>query len=181
MDRKFLQDLGLEKDVIDKVLSQAGADITAVKTRLDTKEAEIKTLRDDLVTANTKLAELQKVDVVALQKELDDERAGRTKDKQEWALRAALTEAKCKDVDYVMYKLGDSVQFGDDNALKDKEAVIKTATESYAAMFEQEQPAGTGGLGNFPRSHSAPEKSTKDMTYTELAAYMESHPEAKID
>ena len=35
MKRKFLEDLGLEKDVIDKILNEAGADIE--KTKAETE------------------------------------------------------------------------------------------------------------------------------------------------
>ena len=35
MKRKFLEDLGVEKDVIDKILDEAGADIEKTKAELD--------------------------------------------------------------------------------------------------------------------------------------------------
>jgi hypothetical protein len=44
MKRKFLEDLGLEKDVIDQIMSEHGAGITAAKADVQTIEAE----RDDL-------------------------------------------------------------------------------------------------------------------------------------
>lgn len=78
MDRRFLEGLGLEKDVIDKVLDQNGTEITALKTQLTTKDTEIKTLRADLITANNRVGELEKVNVEDLERQLQrSERAER--------------------------------------------------------------------------------------------------------
>lgn len=156
MERKFLEGLGLEKEVIDKVLNQNGAEVSTLRTQITTKDAEIKTLRDDLVAANTKIAGLEKVDAEALQRQLDDEKAGRKKDRQQWNLKAALAGAGCKDPDYVMFKLGDSVEFADDGSLKDKDALVEKCRQDFAAMFEADPPAGTGGAGNFARNRQTP-------------------------
>ncbi len=156
MERKFLEGLGLEKEVIDKVLNQNGAEVAALRTQITTKDAEIKTLRDDLVAANTKIADLEKVDVEGLQRQLDDEKSGRKKDRQDWELRSALTSAGCKDPEYVMFKLGDTVEFADDGSLKDKDALMEKCKQDFAAMFEAESPAGTGGAGNFARNRQTP-------------------------
>nr|WP_302120761.1 hypothetical protein [Ruminococcus bromii] len=43
MQRKFLEDLGLEKSVVDKILNENGADIEKAKSRLET-EAERRSL-----------------------------------------------------------------------------------------------------------------------------------------
>lgn len=155
MERKFLEGLGLEKETIDKVLNQNGAEVAALRTQITTKDAEIKTLRNDLVAANTRIAGLEKVDVEALQRQLDDERTGRKKDRQGWNLKAALAETGCKDPEYVMFKLGDTVEFADDGSLKDKDALIEKCKQNFASMFETESPTGTGGAGNFARNRQA--------------------------
>lgn len=157
MDRKFLEDLGLEKEAIDKVLNQNGAELTAVKTQLRTKETEVNTLRTDLTAANTKIAELEQVDVESLQKDLNAEKEGRIKDRQKWNLTAALSSAGCKDVDYLLYKLGDTVEFEQDGSLKDKDQLLETVKQNYAAQFEQPEAQGTGSQGNFRRNHGESE------------------------
>lgn len=155
MDRKFLTDLGLEKEVVDKVLNQNGAEITALKTQLSTKDTEIKTLRDDLISANGKIANLEKVDVQKLQNDLIAERNGRKKDRQDWELRATLTGAGCKDPDYLIFKLGGKVKFAEDGSLEDKDALLESCKKDYAHMFEAEQPpTDTGSLGNFTRNRN---------------------------
>lgn len=143
MERKFLTDLGLEKDVIDKILDQNGAETTALRTQLKTKDTEISTLRTDLTTANGKVADLEKVDIAGLQGQLDAEKSGRTKDRQEWNLKAALSSANCKDADYVMFKLGNTVEFADDGSLKDKDKLLENCKKDYAAMFDESKPPET--------------------------------------
>ncbi|QNO17350.1 phage scaffolding protein [Caproicibacterium amylolyticum] len=143
MERKFLTGLGLEKDVIDKILDQNGAETTALRTQLKTKDTEISTLRTDLTTANDKVADLEKVDTAGLQGQLDAEKAGRKKDRQGWNLKAALTSANCKDADYIMFKLGDTVEFADDGSLKDKDKLLETCKKDYATMFDESKPPET--------------------------------------
>ena len=178
MERKFLEGLGLEKDVIDKVLNQNGTEITALKTQLTTKDTEISTLRSDLTSANTKIADLEKVDTEGLQKQLNAERDGRAKDKKEFTLKALLTQSGCKDIDYVLYKLGDSVEFDEKGEIKDAESFLKTTKEAYATQFAEEPAGGTGSRGNFGRQNG--NKKPEEMTYTELAAYMNANPNAEF-
>ena len=167
MDRKFLEGLGLEKDIIDKVLDQNGVEVTTFKTQLTTRDTEIRTLRNDLTTVNTKIAELEKVDVQDLQIQLQQEREGREKDRKEYSLRSLLTTEGCMDVDYLLYKLGDTVEFDDTGQVKDQENFIKTTKEKYAGQFQDAGiSGGTGGTGNFRRDHS--EKTPEDKNpYTQ--------------
>lgn len=163
MDRKFLTDLGLEKEVVDKVLNQNGAEITALKTQLSTKDTEIKVLRDDLISANGKIANLEKVDVQKLQDDLIAERNGRKKDRQGWELRAALTGAGCKDPDYLMFKLGDKVKFAEDGSLENKDELLESCKKDYAAQFPTDHPGGTGSIGNFARNRESSGESRREQ------------------
>jgi hypothetical protein len=180
MDRKFLADLGLEKDVIDKILDQHGTELTTLRTQLKTKDTEIGTLRTDLTAANTKVADLEKVDVEDLQTQLQAEKDGRKKDLQSWNLKSTLTKAGCKDTDYIIFKLGDKVEFADDGTLKDSDALLESCKKDYAAMFAEADPGadpqkptgGTGSLGNFQRSHQQQEKPMTKEEFFKLP-YME--------
>ena len=179
MDRKFLTDLGLEKEVIDKILDQNGTEITDLKTQIKTKDVEISTLRTDLINANNKVADLSKVDVKDLQTQLANEKAARVKDKQAWSLSSTLAKAGCKDTGYVMYKLGDSVEFDENGAVKDPEALISTVKEAYASQFEAEHPGGTGSIGNFQRSHqTATKQDLTKMSYKERLSLYNQDPQA---
>lgn len=52
MKRKFLEDLGLEKEVIDKIMTENGNDIEVVKADYGTLEQKNKELEEKLTTAN---------------------------------------------------------------------------------------------------------------------------------
>ena len=60
MQRKFLEELGLEKDVIDKIMKTNGEDIEKAKGDLENIKAEKKTLEEQLETANTTITDLKK-------------------------------------------------------------------------------------------------------------------------
>ena len=54
MQRKFLEDLGLEKEIVDKIMSENGSDIEKTKARL---EAERDNYKEQLETAQNALKE----------------------------------------------------------------------------------------------------------------------------
>lgn len=182
MKREFLTGLGLEKEIIDKVLDQHNSEISPLRTQLTTKDTEIETLRSDLISKNSRVAELEKVDVETLQQQLETERVGRAKDKKDFTLKSVLVQNGCKDVDYLLYKLGDSVAFDDNGNLKDADAFIKTTKEAYAAQFAEESAGGTGGTGNFARPPLETKPITKEtyaqMTYNEKVQFKNEQPEA---
>lgn len=64
MQRKFLEDMGLDKEVIDKIMAENGADIEKTKETLNT---QIGDLTDQLNTATTTLKSFEDVDVKELQ------------------------------------------------------------------------------------------------------------------
>lgn len=138
---------------------------TDVSARLLAANNTIKTLRDAAKS-------FEGVDVAELQRQLDDEKAGRKKDRQEWNLRAALTGAGCTDVDYFLYKLGSTVEYKEDGTLKDGEGLLESCRKNYAAQFPTQQAMGTGGVGNFARNHgdADPQRAQleKDATDTKL-------------
>lgn len=154
MERKFLEEMGIEKENINKILDQNMAEIGALNARIKTKDTEISTLRTDLATANTKIADLEKVDVEDLKTQLQNEKDGRVKDKKEFELRSLLQKEGCQDIDYILYKLGDSVEFDDKCNVKDIEKFIKSTKEAYPGQFNADVPGGTGSSGNFNRNHN---------------------------
>lgn len=63
MQRKFLEDMGLEKDVIDKIMAENGTDIEKAKHKL---EVERDNYKDSLEIAQNSLKEFEGVDVKEL-------------------------------------------------------------------------------------------------------------------
>lgn len=69
MKRNFLEDLGLEEDVIVKIMAENGKDIKSLKTENANLKEDISVKEGIIKTKNTKIAELEKVDVEAIKKE----------------------------------------------------------------------------------------------------------------
>lgn len=59
MKRKFLEDLGLEKEVIDKILDENSSDIGAIKEELTTVTKEKEKLESDIAERNAQLETLK--------------------------------------------------------------------------------------------------------------------------
>lgn len=164
MERKFLEGLGItDKNTIDSILDQNGAETGALNTRLKQAKTELDTVRTDLTAANTKLANMK--DVETLQAELDKEKAGRLADKKDWNLRSLLTANGCSDIDYLVYKSNADVTYEDNGDVKDAESLINTLKEKFKNFFKTDdadtgadagtgKAAGTGSIGNFGKDHS---------------------------
>lgn len=137
---------------------------TDISAKLLAANNTIKTLRDAARS-------FEGVDVADLQRQLDDEKAGRKKDRQEWNLRALFTGAGCTDVDYLLYKVNGKVEYEEDGRVKNQDALLETCRKDYAAQFPA-QAVDTGSVGNFARNHGSadPQRARleKDATDTNL-------------
>ena len=59
MKRKFLEDLGLETDTIEKIMAEAGKDVTSLKARVDDLTEQINVKDTTISEKNNKIAELE--------------------------------------------------------------------------------------------------------------------------
>lgn len=69
MKRKFLEDLGLEEDAINKIMAENGKDLTSLKAKVDELNETIAVKDETLKQKNQKITELEQVDIEALKKE----------------------------------------------------------------------------------------------------------------
>ena len=69
MKRKFLEDLGLEEVVVDKIMAENGKDLTSTKARVDELTEQLNVKEETIKQKNEKIAELEKVDMEAIKKE----------------------------------------------------------------------------------------------------------------
>lgn len=143
MKRDFLKNLGLEDDVVDKIMEENGKDITDLKTKIANLQDDLKVKEGVIETKNTKISELEKVDVEAL-KTAEYERgkaegsAEIEKFKFNTALDNALKGAKVKDsktisglLDMEKIKLENEQIVGLDEQLK-------TLKESHDYLFDND-------------------------------------------
>lgn len=176
MTREFLTNLGLEKEVIDKILDQNGSEVAQLNARINAKDTEIGTLRTDLTKANNdlaaekqKVADLSKEDIEDIKKQLQAEKDARAADSKKYKVLTFLTKEGCSDTDYLMYKEGSSIEFDDKGEIKDAENLSKTLKEKYKNHFggiveEEKKDPKTGGAGNF--AHSRTGTPDEDNPYT---------------
>lgn len=71
MKTDFLKGLGLEQDVIDKIMAENGKDIAAEKAKTTKAEGERDNFKDQLATATESLEKFKDVDPTAMQGEID--------------------------------------------------------------------------------------------------------------
>lgn len=97
MKRDFLEGLGLEKDVIDKILAENGGDIEREKAKTTQAKADLADAQQKLADSTKELEDLKKTngDVAAVQKKLDELQAKYDADTQ--ALQGQLAERDYSD------------------------------------------------------------------------------------
>lgn len=72
MKRKFLEDLGLEDEVVNKIMAENGKDLTELKAKVDDLNEQIGVKETTIKQKNDKITELEKVDIEAIKKEQFD-------------------------------------------------------------------------------------------------------------
>ena len=69
MKRKFLEDLGLEEEIVNKIIAENGKDITTLKAKVDDLTEQIGVKETTIKQKNEKIKELEEVDIEALKTE----------------------------------------------------------------------------------------------------------------
>lgn len=206
MKRKFLEDMGLEKEQVDKILDENSQDIGKAKgdsekiqKDLDAANAEVESLKGQISDRDKQLETLKnstgdvegmKQQIAKLQadnKAKDDAHAAEIKQlKIDAAIDSALTGAKAKNNTAVkaLLKDLDKAELADDGTIKGLAEQIEALQKSDAYLFDtttkkqtQVKGAKPGESGNEDGDHGV---DTSKMTYSELAAYMAEHPDAEI-
>ncbi|MGO1044509.1 phage scaffolding protein [Clostridioides difficile] len=72
MKREFLKSLGLEDEIIEKIMSENGRDIEKYKKEVEKKKEELESKETELETVNKKVSELEKFDIESIKKEASD-------------------------------------------------------------------------------------------------------------
>lgn len=82
MKREFLEGLGLEKETVDKIMAENGADLEREKAKTTAAKADLADAQGKLSTAQTELEGLKKAngDIASVQQQLTDLQAKYDKD-----------------------------------------------------------------------------------------------------
>ena len=131
MKREFLEGLGLEKEVIDKIMEENGKDINAEKAKANAKEDEIKTYKDMNIDEIKQSVETWKTTAKEHEKAYE-------KLKNDTALKDAVRGYDTVDEDVLMKLIDrDSLKFSDDGITGLKEQ-MESLKESKPYLFKAE-------------------------------------------
>lgn len=150
MKRKFLEDLGIETDAIEKIMIDSGKDTTALKAKIDELTEQLN-VKDTIISEkNNKIAELEKVDVEAIKK--SEYERGKTEGskeiedfKKQNALDNALLNYKAKDASILSKMLDmEKVKYNDKfEIVEGLEEQINSIKESHDYLFDSDKPLPT--------------------------------------
>lgn len=147
MKRKFLEDLGLEDEAINKIMAENGKDLNDLKAKVDDLTEQIGVKDTTIKQKNERISELEKVDVEALKKEqFDLGKAEGSKEievfKKQNALDKALQGYKAKDASILSKMLDmEKVKFNDKfEIVEGLEEQINPLKESHNYLFENDKP-----------------------------------------
>lgn len=146
MERKFLEELGLDKEAIDKIMAQHGKDIEAHKTSAETAAKDRDTYKGQLDDVSAKLKAFDGVDVDALRGEVDTlkkDMAAKESDFQnqladrdfQALITAGIAEAKGKNPKAITALLDIEALKASKNQKDDTAAALKALAESDAYLF----------------------------------------------
>ncbi|WP_339010473.1 phage scaffolding protein [Fusobacterium varium] len=197
MKKEELIKLGLDEETAKKVEAASNEELKGYVEK--NKYSELETVKNQLEesnkTVNKQLEDLKKNtgDAEALKAEIqkmqDENKSKETeyannikKLKVDNAVELALIGAKAKNTKAVKALLNlENLEIGEDGKVKGLEDQIKNLTkdEGTAFLFEAESKTGTP-KGTDPAGKST-KKDIKDMTYSEMEAYLAANPGAKIN
>lgn len=168
MERKFLEGMGLDKEVIDKIMAANGKDIETHKANAEGVATERDALKEQLATVQETLKKFDGVDVDALKGEVSALQESIAQKEQDFAgqiaardfdslLNEGITAAKGKNAKAIKALLDMETLKTSKNQKEDMAAAIKAISESDSYLFETEDkqkhtPAkvNTGGEHNDP-------------------------------
>lgn len=197
MQRKFLENLGLEKEAIDKILDENSTDIGKAKADYDALKQERDTLAAQVTERDGQLETLKKSagDNEALMKQIADLQADNLAAKQQY--EADMKELKLFTA--IKLALGDTAQdaelvtglfdknkliLSEDGKVTGLEEQLKTLKKEKAFLFKEEKPQQPQIKGGKPAEGSgAPpaDKKPSEMTYSEMCKYLEANPGVTIE
>ncbi|MDU3018593.1 MAG: phage scaffolding protein [Clostridium perfringens] len=150
MKRKFLEDLGLEKEVIDKIMAENGSDIEAEKAKTVEVTTKLESANSQLKEANNTITNLKKNNSnnEELQAKVKEYENTIKTQKTEYetkvrnltldsAINNALTKAKAKHSDLLASKFDrDKLVINEDGTVTGLDEQLKGFKETYKDMFE---------------------------------------------
>lgn len=147
MKRKFLEDLGLEADVVEKIMAESGKDTTALKAKVDDLTEQVNVKETTIAEKNKKITEFEKIDIEAVKNsEFQRGKEEGSKEienfKRQNSLEKALLNYKAKDTSIINKMLDmEKVKFNDKyEIVEGLEEQIKKIQETHDYLFNSDKP-----------------------------------------
>lgn len=187
-----------DNDLAKKLETASGDELKGyiLKSRFDEVNNEKKNLEAAISERDKQLDELKNStgDIKALKKQIETLQAeNKAKDeahaaeikqlKTDSAVEAALVAAKARNITAVkaLLKL-DKAELGDDGSIKGLSEQIAALQKSDSYLFDNSKPRLKGAEPGETGNEDGDKKvDVSKMTYSEMAAYMAEHPDAKIE
>ncbi len=185
MQRKFLEDMGLEKDIIDKIMTENGADIEKTKTKL---EAERDNYKEQLETAQNALKEFDGVDVKDLQGKIDtlnnDLKTKETEYQNKIAdmefnsiLDGAISSIGAKNAKAVKALLDLDTLKSSKNQQEDIKAALDNVKSENDYLFSSQEPIKNPVAPTTPPQGGITQEMFNKMGYRERVKFYNDNPE----
>lgn len=184
MKRKFLEDLGLEKDIVDQIMQENGNDINKAKSDYEDIKAQLETANNTIKERDKQIEKLKEVDGEKLKEEIT--KLQKLNKEAEKKYLDDLKELKLNNA--IKLAIHDKV-FNEDIAagLFDKSKLILNDDGSVIGIDEQYENIKKDNAFLFKtnevKNNYNPSigESTKNMSLEEAMIYMNEHPDADIN
>lgn len=184
MKRKFLEDLGLEKDIVDQIMQENGNDINKAKSDYEDVKAQLETANNTIKERDKQIEKLKEVDEEKLKEEIT--KLQKLNKEAEKKYLDDLKELKLNNA--IKLAIHDKV-FNEDMAagLFDKSKLILNDDGSVIGIDEQYENIKKDNAFLFKtnevKNNYNPSigESTKNMSLEEAMIYMNEHPDADIN
>lgn len=171
MERKFLEDLGIEKEIINQIMAEYGKDIQNYKTQLADIEEKKQQLESNNATYQETIEKFKDINPDEMQKTINDLqeqiKANDIKYKQDLADRdfnsfidKGLNESKARDVRAVRALLDIDSLKNSKNQNEDFKKAIEDLKENKSFLFESNEPIDNANVGG---AKDVPPKDVEDI------------------
>ena len=196
MERKTLEEMGLDKDQVNTIMAEFGKSVNGLKEQVDTLTAERDSFKKQVDTSNKQLDEMKanikdndelKSQIADLQGQLKESQENAKAEllsvKKNNAINNALREAHVRDNKAIMPFLNtDEIKFNDDG-LTGLKGQIEELQKNKSFLFEQPEPKKPGikaTSGKIPKASEEQEThyDISKMSYQELLSLKQNNPAA---
>jgi archaellum component FlaC len=175
MKREMLENLGLDKDIINQIMEQNGKDINTAKADYEAVKQELANTKQELETANNTIKGFEDMNVEDLQKQINTYKESIKQIKadnvakiksmvMEQAIDNKFASVPEKYRNLLKLQVNkDKIVVGDDNSITGLEEQFNSIKEQYSDLFQEQQTGLKFGLEQKETANETINKKTEDL------------------